>query len=379
MAKISPLHRVIDAGRWDTERPLGRLFVVVHAAFLDAGFVLLPSHPSDKRRPIPREAGRTASALSLRYTVPELLRRRRGAQAAVVLRQQVCGRKIILYVQRGDTRPLASSWVAVDVFAAVALVSGGLDVTARALRRDARLAVLWRWIRDALCRRALVDLCRSNGVALEPTFVSLPGDVMAAILARLADGADLARVVGTCAALRQLVAEHDREFWKPMYDALPPAASYTTPDGADASPEETSWKQRYLRARRRYEAVVRTPLSLNERVGPTRRDSYFYRLLSRYLDKRLNRRPRRLDSCNPPEVPADPVPERPRRRRRTAGTGWRAAGIGRVPRSRGQDQEEWRHSADVPLAPSSSRFHEKHRHGAGVVHAPSSRYRWKHR
>ncbi|TVU19041.1 hypothetical protein EJB05_35168, partial [Eragrostis curvula] len=368
MAKVSPLHKVIDAGLWDAEHPLGRLFILVHAAFLDAGFVPLP-HPSGKRRPIPREAGQTASALSLRYTVPELLCRRRGAQATVVLRQQVYGRKIVLYVQRGNARPVASSWVVVaDALAAVALLSGGLDATARALRRDARLAALWRGLRDALCRRALVDLCRGNGVAMEPTFASLPGDVTAAILARLADGADLARVAGTCAALWRLVAEHDRELWKPMYDALPPAAPDT-----DSSSEEMSWKQRYLRARLRYNAVPRISLPLEERLS-----LQFARLLSSYLDRRLNRRPRCLDSCNPPEVPADSVPERPRKRR-TAWIGWHAAGIGRVPMSRGQDQEEWRHGANAIHARSSSHGQEKRRHGAGAVHAPSSRYRWKHR
>ncbi|TVU19039.1 hypothetical protein EJB05_35166, partial [Eragrostis curvula] len=186
MAMVSPLHKAIDAERWDVERPLGRLFLVFHAAFLDAGFVPLP-HPSGKRRPIPREAGQTASALSLQYTAPELLRRR-GAQAAIVLRQQVYGWKIFLYIQRGDARPLALSWVAADVFAAVPLLSGGLDATARALRHDARLVALWHGLWDALCRRALVDLCRGNGVAMEPTFASLPGDIKAAILARTSRG-----------------------------------------------------------------------------------------------------------------------------------------------------------------------------------------------
>ncbi|TVU19040.1 hypothetical protein EJB05_35167, partial [Eragrostis curvula] len=159
-----------------------------------------------------------------------------------------------------------------------------------------------------------------------------------------------------------------------MYDALaPPAASYTTPD-ADASPEEMSWKQRYLRARLRYKAVARISLPLNERLS-----LQFARLLSSYLDRRLNRRPRCLDRCNPPEVPAEPVPKRPTRRRKTAGIGWRAAGIGRVSRSRGQDQEEWCHGADAIHARPSSRGQEKRRHGAGAVHAPSSRYQWKHR
>ncbi|TVU19036.1 hypothetical protein EJB05_35163, partial [Eragrostis curvula] len=320
MARVSPLHKVIEAGRWDEERPLGRLFLVVHAAFLDAGFAPLP-HPAGKRGPIPKEAGRTASALSLRYTAPELLRRRH-AQASVVLRQQVYGRKIIFYVQRGDGRPVASSWVAVDALAAGALLSGGLDATALALRRDATLMALWRGLRDALCRRAHVDLCRGNGVALEPTFVSLPGDVVLAILARVAEGVDLVRVERTCATLRRLVAEHDRELWKPRYEAA--VAQASSPFDSCGSTAALSWRERY------------------ERVNSTRLSLRLARLLSSNLDNMLNRS-RRCGCCNPP---ADPDAER--RRSRVAG-GWRAAArIGRVPISRGQDQEEWRHGAGTP-------------------------------
>ena len=99
-------------------------------------------------------------------------------------------------------------------------LDSGLDGTARALRRDARLAGLWRRLSDDLCRGALVDMCRRSGVALEPTFMSLPGDAKAAVLARLASGADLASVERVCTGLRRLVAERDRQLWKPRYDAF---------------------------------------------------------------------------------------------------------------------------------------------------------------
>ncbi|KAI4979282.1 hypothetical protein ZWY2020_016035 [Hordeum vulgare] len=39
-SKASPLHGVVDARRWKAERILGRLVIVVHAAFLDAGFIV---------------------------------------------------------------------------------------------------------------------------------------------------------------------------------------------------------------------------------------------------------------------------------------------------------------------------------------------------
>ncbi|KAK3135775.1 hypothetical protein QOZ80_5BG0423300 [Eleusine coracana subsp. coracana] len=122
MAKISPLLKMIDAIRWDDEGLLGRLIVLVHAAFLDAGFLLLPLLGRNKRGPVPREAGRTASTLSLRYTVLELLQLPRHDADAAVLRLQVYGRKIVLYVQCAG-RQVASSLVVVDALDAAPLRS----------------------------------------------------------------------------------------------------------------------------------------------------------------------------------------------------------------------------------------------------------------
>ncbi|CAN6351276.1 unnamed protein product [Urochloa humidicola] len=264
MVMVSPLHRVIDAVRWDAERLLGRLIVVVHAAFLDAGFVPLPHDPrSRKPCTVPKQAGRTSSSeLSLRYAAPQPLHHRQGA-AAAALRILAHGRRhLILYVACDGPWPVEHCAV-VDALAAAPLLAGGLDATARALRRDAApAAALWRLLADGLCRRALVDICRRSGVdaALEPTFASLPDDAMAAVLSRLADGADLARAELACAALRRVVAVRDRELWKPRHDALV-ARRAATPwllpvpgdddgcCGGGHSPE-TSWKERYVAARR---------------------------------------------------------------------------------------------------------------------------------
>ncbi|OEL23282.1 hypothetical protein BAE44_0015699 [Dichanthelium oligosanthes] len=151
MVMVSPLHRAIDAGRWGAERVLGRLIIVVHAAFLDAGFVPV-RHRSRRPGPVPRQAGRTASALSLR-----------------------------------------------------------------------------------------------NGVALEPTFMSLPGDVKVAILPRLTSGTDLASVEWVCTGLRHLVAEHDCQLWKPRYNTLVlRRASWLLPNWCHLP--ETRWKERYVTA-----------------------------------------------------------------------------------------------------------------------------------
>ncbi|RCV18053.1 hypothetical protein SETIT_3G269700v2 [Setaria italica] len=231
MVMVSPLHMAIDAGRWDGERLLGRLIIVVHAAFLDAGFVPVPHRSGRNPSRVPRQAGRTALALSLRYDAPQLLHRE-DAEAAV-LRIQAHGRwHLVLYVLYEPKPWLVEHCVLVDALAAAP--GGRPGPHDAALRSDARLAGLWRRLSDDLCRRALVATCRRrNGVALEPTFTSLPGRD----LARLTNGADLARAELVCTGLRRLVAHRDRELWEPMYEALRLASSFTRDGG---SPERRS-------------------------------------------------------------------------------------------------------------------------------------------
>ncbi|KQJ86298.1 hypothetical protein BRADI_4g04525v3 [Brachypodium distachyon] len=160
MAKMnSPLHRVIDARRWDGELLLGRLFILFHAAFVDAGF--LPAAAADPF--LPKQLGATASTLSLRYLVPlqQLL-------AAVALRVRAYGRHVVFYVGPFyvDTSSVVSGagssdylWACVDAFAAAPFLSGGLDGTARALRNDPLVAALWRELAQGLSCRVLREIC----------------------------------------------------------------------------------------------------------------------------------------------------------------------------------------------------------------------------
>uniref|UniRef100_N1QSV8 F-box domain-containing protein n=1 Tax=Aegilops tauschii TaxID=37682 RepID=N1QSV8_AEGTA len=202
MTEISPLHRVIDAGRWEAESLLGRLIVIVHAAVLDTGFVSHPHAVPPKSGRVPRRVGATASTLSLGYAAP-------GLRYAVVLRISAQWMRIVFYVRvRSDQgRGPGLHWVCVDARVAAPLLSGGLDDTARALTSHGAcgrgLAALWRELTGKLCRGALVDLCRANA------FVLLPGDIMLEILGRLVDGLDLLRVADLCCQYPKLVeAEH---------------------------------------------------------------------------------------------------------------------------------------------------------------------------
>ncbi|KAF0933764.1 hypothetical protein E2562_019232 [Oryza meyeriana var. granulata] len=186
----------------------------------------------------------TASALPLRYAAPQLLHR--PDAVAVALRLCAHGRRhLVFYVCIKFTHLwLDTYWFCLDALAAAPLLTSGLDATAPALRRDQPLAALWRALTDGLRRRVLADLCAKNGVPLEPTFTSLPGDIIAAILARLADGEDLARVESTCTVLRRLVTERDAMLWKPRYEDLL-VQRQIAGVGTNKSPS-MSWKERYM-------------------------------------------------------------------------------------------------------------------------------------
>ncbi|KAE8781334.1 F-box domain containing protein [Hordeum vulgare] len=233
MAEISPLHWVIDAARWDAERLLGRLIILVHAAFLDAGFVVHADRVGKSGR-VPTRAGATASNLSLVYAAS--LRR----DAAVPLHMRAHGMHIVFYVCvprfAQDPRP-GVHWACVDARSAAPLLSGGLDDTARALTDEGTswVAAFWREVTEELCRRALVAMCPDN------SFVSLPVDVTLEILARLTDGLSLLRVASTCAGLRRLVADHDRELWKHRYEALPSCA------WANDDSSKMTWMERWCK------------------------------------------------------------------------------------------------------------------------------------
>uniref|UniRef100_A0A0D9XHJ2 F-box domain-containing protein n=1 Tax=Leersia perrieri TaxID=77586 RepID=A0A0D9XHJ2_9ORYZ len=195
-----------------------------------------------------------ASALHLRYALPQLLLHRRPDAAAVQLRLRALGRHIIFYVCTCTTMSMRFSnmyWICLDALAAAPLLAGALDDTARALRRDARLAALWSRLTYRLCRRVLADHCDKNCVPVGRTFMSLPADIKAAILARLVDGEDLAAVECTCVALRRLVAEHDAALWKPRYEELLLIPGVLISDEDTTMSPEMIWKERYVAAARR--------------------------------------------------------------------------------------------------------------------------------
>ncbi|CAL4941104.1 unnamed protein product [Urochloa decumbens] len=194
----SPLHKVIDSRQWDAADLVARLSIVVHAAFIDAGFVL------------------AGSKLHQPPWIYKKVRRQnaKGGPGAVV-RLHVQGDLVIFYSYlASDADRSRVHWESMDARAIVRLLlSGSLDDTALALERDATGVRLWKDVlADGLCRPILHDLLQK-----QPRFMSLPDDLIAAILARLWRGEYLAAVECTCNKLRRLVADRDGELWKQMY------------------------------------------------------------------------------------------------------------------------------------------------------------------
>ncbi|CAM0150053.1 unnamed protein product [Urochloa decumbens] len=226
MPRSHPLAESIDARRWDAEAPLGRIVLVAHAAFLHVGFVSCAGKPAS-HRPLPKQVGLTASALPLRYTIPELVVRaaRRDAPAAAaaaadaaVLRLCAHGDFLILYgyLASGGRRP-RTRWACVDAGLIAAALSGDMAAAARALAGNGNAlgARLWNALAEGLARCLFDDICAANAALLPPPrLTSLPADLQAEILGRLA-GVDLAMAECTCTGIRDLVAA--RELWKARY------------------------------------------------------------------------------------------------------------------------------------------------------------------
>lgn len=366
-SKVSPLHGIVDARRWDAERILGRLVIVVHAAFLEAGFVVSRRHRRDRDLSstcrLPTELGETASTLSLEYTAPQLLPRHDMDGAAL----RVCtdGRHIIFYLQlQVCFVRISTYWVCLDALSVAPLLSGHLNGTARRLLGNdgSPTAALWRMVSDGFCRRIFSDLCREYGVVpgRAPTLMSLPGDAMAAILERLADGKDLLRVESTCTELRRFVADRDRQLWMPRYKALRGNRlwcwwllllhGYTDSD-EDLPETSTSWKEMFVRATRRREHWFLRPTRVLTLPRFPILDSWNWLF--------------RSDSFELPVDAAACFGEMMSEDDGGKNTTGRRHGHGKAPATGGHEKQKQQG--------------RRTRTGTGAIHSPSARYRWKHR
>ncbi|KAL6905472.1 hypothetical protein ACP4OV_003073 [Aristida adscensionis] len=368
----SPLHKVTDRDRWATDNLFGRLCTVAHAAFLYAGF--LTRECAGDGPPA------TTWSVTRRYTLPQLARREDADAVVLILSRRVRSRdgggakigvvaKIVVSNGRQPNARRESRRLAPAAVRAV--LSGGLDDTARALRAPG--AWLWKLLADGLCRGLFVDLCGRHGVAVGPGFECLPADVKAAILRRLDAAEDVASAACACRELRRVAADHDAELWEARYEALRRHAAaarrralamprFLFGDETAAAAAAMSWKEKYAAARRRilvlaaWETAGSVPVPRTAARVPHRR-----RKGPRARNPMAMGIPWNLQPPPPPRE--DVVAEEEAALQAnypewvTAGNSYRTAAMDMVVES------DWYRKG----------------HGAGAVHSPSSRYRWKHR
>ncbi|WVZ69714.1 hypothetical protein U9M48_018459 [Paspalum notatum var. saurae] len=325
------LQKFLHADQWKDEDIVGRLGMVMHAAFLFAGFQPYGAQPPRGRHLLKR-AGEAGSLCLYRwYTAPQLARRE-GADA-VVLMVRARGRDVALLMfptaGRGDSAYLER----LDAGTVAPLLSRALgDTEPWGSRICCALA-------NAACGGLLAELCGRNGLPL-PGFMSLPDDIKVEILKRLA-GKDLARVELTCRQLRRLVAERDVELWKPLYDGVRPRrlrGIFSTIFFFGWKVEALSWKEKFVEARPpSWDDAMWRPMFFDfyPAASPPIR---VYASVSKFIE--------RLQDL-PPEEEAEEVSARGE----STGGGHR----------RNDHKKTW------------------HRPGTGAIHSPSSRYRWKHR
>jgi hypothetical protein len=351
LAQFWPLNKVTDGDRWNAESLVGRLGIVAHAAFLYTGF---RPHAA---QPAPSEPW----SLSCRYSLKQPAHRG-GIRDTIVMHlsgQEQGSVALHTYVSRKNRRHRKLEMPFDNADLAKAL-SGDVDKTARDLRTPGSAASwLWRVLADELCQGLFLHVCRTNGVPVAG-FASLPGDVKAVILAKLDSAKDLVSVECASKEMKELVAEHDADIWKPMYEGIKRCVHCRLVRNSELEGRNLSWKKRYAEARgMRCQSVQCFLLLLPRKMFTVT-----------YLDSSLVRGEALLalatadwslhDAAQKSEQDSDA-----NHYFATQCNGYRGKTI------------SCRNLHPRP-GPESCILYRR-RHGAGAIHSPSSRYRWKHR
>jgi len=393
----SILQRFLDADQWAEEDTMvGRLGMVMHAAFLFAGFQPYGAQPPSgyllkQESPPVNKKGLATMSLCRWYTARELQAQRFAEAAVLMLSARGSDIALLAFLVMADGNVRKLYWEHLDRATVAPLLSAGAmaDTEPRGSRICGELS-------DAVCWPLLVDLCHRNGVRLRSSMfspdgvtglLSMPDDIMVVILGKLTDGEDLARVVCTCQELKELVEgrDADAQLWKPLCEALDARRRrrtlslwhdyYFPEDEARAAlplrlPEE-SWNRRTLSLWHDYyfpEDEVRAALPLRP---PLRLPEESWK------QKYVKTRPRpwdricRLFLCDYFPAFSGKISWPPL-------FSWIADLL--EPETVATRGEEYMYITGGHRSKREGKYCKKRKgHGAGVIHSPSSRNRWKHR
>ncbi|KAF5193194.1 F-box protein skip22 [Thalictrum thalictroides] len=200
------------------------LITAVHAVLLEFGFVCVDSVNQEKidgYQPyhLPKGWNMKISNLSLKYTLPALVRDVKEVVEMVILKFNTIGKFVCVYgcssmKELIKLRLDASRFVPSINFlcASNCDATGRKSVVAGAKSfHEREVFELWKTVKDRLAIPLSIDLCIKTGLELPPCFMCLPTEVKMKIL-ELLPGIDIAKVGCLSSELRYLCSNED--LWK---------------------------------------------------------------------------------------------------------------------------------------------------------------------
>ncbi|XP_010908979.1 F-box protein SKIP22 [Elaeis guineensis] len=201
------LKRVMEEEKGEVKCILGRLVIVVHAVFLESGFLVYDGHGFR----LPEGwASSATSAVSVQYTLPGLVGLGNDEKDVkiAILKFAVMGNYVTVYGYVSGDRPDVYR-VCFDGSKLEPLLN--LDMDSMDPKEEKEIFQHWKAVKDGLSLHLLIDICQKNGLPLPACFMLLPVDLKIKVLG-LIPGVDIAKVASTCSELRYLSS--DDELWK---------------------------------------------------------------------------------------------------------------------------------------------------------------------
>ncbi|KAL6867422.1 hypothetical protein ACP4OV_015446 [Aristida adscensionis] len=193
---------------------VGRLAGALHAALLDAGFII--NNPAGPQLLLPQDWPSSASEpLAIKYTIPELVEALPVAEGKMaVVNFSLMANFVMVY---GHV-PGAQSDVCrlcLELPKLEPLLYLDSDQLSGVQERE--ILNLWRVLKDGMCLPLMISLCQLNNLRLPPCLMGLPAELKTKVL-DFVDGVDLARVECTCKEMKNLAA--DDNLWKKFLQNL---------------------------------------------------------------------------------------------------------------------------------------------------------------
>ncbi|XP_057736001.1 F-box protein SKIP22-like [Arachis stenosperma] len=225
-SEASFVKRVLKEANGNDVTDLKLLVLTVHAVILESGFVRADkiSPLSVASSPVLDEwPSASASSISLRYTLPEILTSDSGVSRTVLLKFQTLGHLVNVYGSLFDDAGSEVHRVSLDKrkFAKpLKLMLGNFESKDNfdddaVVDQQSEIFELWKMVKDRLALPLLIDLCDKAGLDPPPCFMRLPTELKIMILERL-PGVDVARIACLCTELEYLSGNND--LWRKKFE-----------------------------------------------------------------------------------------------------------------------------------------------------------------